>query len=146
MGNIADRLFSLLTLMVILAPILVILALIRWLTGSLGWLLEWMAFLVPLAIITTTLSFAFRSKTEKCSRCGEYLVPNFMTGGPAEMVCPVCSVGPPAKGPPCPHCGGPLRTPRAKQCPHCLSDWHETTPPDTSTPDRDQQTTTPGDS
>ena len=32
-------------------------------------------------------------------------------------------------GPPCPFCGKPLRTSRAKQCPHCLSDWHQGTPP-----------------
>lgn len=25
----------------------------------------------------------------------------------------------------CPHCGGRLRTPKAKQCPHCLLSWHE---------------------
>jgi len=25
---------------------------------------------------------------------------------------------------PCPYCGGPLRTPRAKQCRSCGSDWH----------------------
>ena len=24
----------------------------------------------------------------------------------------------------CPRCGGLARTPRAKQCPHCLHDWH----------------------
>lgn len=28
-------------------------------------------------------------------------------------------------GPPCPYCGKPLRTSLAKQCPHCLMDWHE---------------------
>jgi hypothetical protein len=28
-------------------------------------------------------------------------------------------------GPPCPHCAKPLRTPAARQCPHCLADWHE---------------------
>jgi hypothetical protein len=27
---------------------------------------------------------------------------------------------------PCPHCGKPLRTPQAKQCPHCLTSWHDT--------------------
>jgi hypothetical protein len=27
-------------------------------------------------------------------------------------------------GPPCPYCGKPLRTSLAKQCPHCLKDWH----------------------
>ena len=26
-------------------------------------------------------------------------------------------------GPPCPYCGGKLRTSRAKQCPHCLKSW-----------------------
>jgi len=26
---------------------------------------------------------------------------------------------------PCPYCGGPLRTPLAKQCRHCLRDWHD---------------------
>ncbi|MEM7245448.1 MAG: hypothetical protein AAF533_08890 [Acidobacteriota bacterium] len=25
---------------------------------------------------------------------------------------------------PCPYCGEPLRTPKAKQCPHCKADWH----------------------
>jgi hypothetical protein len=25
---------------------------------------------------------------------------------------------------PCPHCGQPLRSPRAKQCRHCGRDWH----------------------
>jgi hypothetical protein len=29
------------------------------------------------------------------------------------------------QGPPCPYCGGPLRTARARQCPHCLADWHD---------------------
>jgi hypothetical protein len=29
-----------------------------------------------------------------------------------------------ASGPPCPHCGQPLRTDRAKQCFHCGADWH----------------------
>ncbi len=27
-------------------------------------------------------------------------------------------------GPPCPHCGKPLRTSKAKQCPHCLKRWN----------------------
>jgi hypothetical protein len=27
-------------------------------------------------------------------------------------------------GPPCPHCGEPLATSRAKQCLHCHRDWH----------------------
>ena len=27
-------------------------------------------------------------------------------------------------GPPCPHCGKPLATSRAKQCLHCHEDWH----------------------
>ena len=27
-------------------------------------------------------------------------------------------------GPPCPHCGKPLATSRAKQCLHCHADWH----------------------
>jgi hypothetical protein len=26
---------------------------------------------------------------------------------------------------PCPYCGGPLRTPLAKQCRHCRRDWHD---------------------
>jgi hypothetical protein len=26
---------------------------------------------------------------------------------------------------PCPYCGEPLRTPRAKQCRHCRRDWHD---------------------
>jgi hypothetical protein len=26
---------------------------------------------------------------------------------------------------PCPNCAQPLRTPRAKQCPHCKLDWHD---------------------
>ena len=27
-------------------------------------------------------------------------------------------------GTPCPYCGKPLRTEEAKQCRHCLTDWH----------------------
>ena len=27
-------------------------------------------------------------------------------------------------GPPCPYCGGQLRTSLAKQCPHCFESWH----------------------
>ena len=27
-------------------------------------------------------------------------------------------------GPPCPFCGGLLRTSLAKQCPHCYKSWH----------------------
>jgi hypothetical protein len=27
--------------------------------------------------------------------------------------------------PPCPYCGKPLRTPLARQCQHCLMDWHD---------------------
>lgn len=27
-------------------------------------------------------------------------------------------------GPPCPYCGMPLRTDRARQCPHCFKAWH----------------------
>ncbi len=27
-------------------------------------------------------------------------------------------------GPACPHCGKPLRTSRARQCPHCFRAWH----------------------
>lgn len=27
-------------------------------------------------------------------------------------------------GPPCPFCGKPLRTSKARQCPHCHADWH----------------------
>jgi predicted Zn-ribbon and HTH transcriptional regulator len=25
---------------------------------------------------------------------------------------------------PCPYCGKPLRTKKAKQCPHCFNSWH----------------------
>jgi hypothetical protein len=28
-------------------------------------------------------------------------------------------------GPPCPYCGAPLRTPAAKQCRQCGTDWHD---------------------
>ncbi len=28
-------------------------------------------------------------------------------------------------GPPCPYCGSPLRTPNAKQCRNCGTDWHD---------------------
>ena len=35
---------------------------------------------------------------------------------------PGCATEPPA---PCPYCGEPLRTPRAKQCRHCKRDWHD---------------------
>jgi len=31
---------------------------------------------------------------------------------------------PPKEETPCPYCGLPLRTPRAKQCRHCKRDWH----------------------
>ncbi len=27
-------------------------------------------------------------------------------------------------GPPCPYCGGLLRSSMAKQCPHCFKSWH----------------------
>jgi hypothetical protein len=30
-----------------------------------------------------------------------------------------------APGPPCPYCGEPLRTPRARQCRFCGRDWHD---------------------
>ena len=30
-------------------------------------------------------------------------------------------------GGPCPYCGGRLRTPKAKQCPHCFRKWHNQT-------------------
>jgi hypothetical protein len=36
--------------------------------------------------------------------------------------------GPNAEGAeiaPCPYCGAPLRTKRAKQCRHCKRDWHD---------------------
>ena len=29
------------------------------------------------------------------------------------------------KGPPCPFCGGKLRTSLAKQCPHCFENWQK---------------------
>jgi hypothetical protein len=29
------------------------------------------------------------------------------------------------QGPPCPYCGKPVRTSRARQCPHCFADWHD---------------------
>ena len=28
-------------------------------------------------------------------------------------------------GPPCPYCGGTLRTNLAKQCQHCFKSWHD---------------------
>jgi hypothetical protein len=31
-------------------------------------------------------------------------------------------------GGPCPYCGGKLRTPKAKQCPHCKKSWHHAEP------------------
>ena len=31
-------------------------------------------------------------------------------------------------GPPCPYCGGELRTSLAKQCPHCFKQWHNEKP------------------
>lgn len=30
---------------------------------------------------------------------------------------------------PCPYCEEPLRTAKAKQCPHCLMDWHDSSNP-----------------
>lgn len=30
---------------------------------------------------------------------------------------------------PCPFCGRPLKTARAKQCQHCLMDWHDAKKP-----------------
>ena len=30
---------------------------------------------------------------------------------------------------PCPYCGQPLKTARAKQCPHCFMDWHDAANP-----------------
>jgi hypothetical protein len=34
-------------------------------------------------------------------------------------------IGDPDSGPPCPYCGAPLRTSRARQCRACGTDWHD---------------------
>ena len=55
----------------------------------LGGMLGCAGICVLLGLVGYTLSYLNRDKTKRCPKCGSELWPNFMTGGPATMVCAI---------------------------------------------------------